>query len=138
MAFRREALLQSGPFDEELGAGARYGAGEDTDMLYRVMRAGWTVACRDDITVVHHDWRALPDDLHTHYRYGLGAGAQTAKHAADGDRTATRILLREAVRHLGWFVRQVATLRLRAAAAQPAFLAGLVVGFIRRRTRPGR
>jgi GT2 family glycosyltransferase len=133
IAFRREALDAVGPFDEELGAGARFEAGEDTDMLYRIMRAGWSVVCSDEITVVHHDWRSRADEIRLHRGYGLGAGAQTAKHVAAGDRVAGRIALRHAGRHLVTLARSVATLRVHVARLQVAYLAGLAAGFRGRR-----
>ena len=132
IAFRRAALTEAGPFDEELGVGAVYHSGEETDMLYRVMRAGWAVACSDDITVVHHEWRSPREELGLHYRYGVGAGAQTAKHVAAGDRTAGRIAVREAGRHVATLARGLVTLQPRVARLQPPFLAGLAVGFARR------
>jgi GT2 family glycosyltransferase len=133
IAFRRAALEQVGPFDEALGAGARYRAGEDSDMLYRLLRAGWSVVCSDEITVVHHDPRVGGEQVRLHRGYGLGAGAQTAKHHAAGDREALRIALRHAGRHLVTFGRAVATLRLRLALIQLAYLSGLASGYARRR-----
>jgi GT2 family glycosyltransferase len=133
IAFRREALEQVGTFDEELGAGARYRAGEDSDMLYRLLRAGWSVVCSDEITVVHHDRREGGEQLRLHRGYGVGAGAQTAKHHAAGDREAARLALRHAGRHLFTLARAAATLRLRLALIQVVYLSGLVSGYVRRR-----
>jgi len=133
LAFRREALDAAGPFDEELGAGARYRAAEDTDMLYRILRAGWSVVCSDTISVVHHDTRTGGDERKLHHGYGLGAGAQTAKHLSAGDSAALRIALREIAAHLAWFARSILTLRLRPARLQIAFAAGLLAGFRERR-----
>lgn len=138
-AFRREALEQAGPFDEELGAGGRFESAEDTDMLYRVLRAGWVVVCSDEITVVHHDLRPRGDLLRLHYGYGLGAGAQTAKHLAGGDRTALSVATRHAGRHVVTFLKAAATLRPRLAGLQVAYLAGMAAGLVRgrgRETRP--
>lgn len=137
MAFRRAALDAAGPFDEALGAGARYRSGEDTDMLYRIMREGWAVVCSDDISVVHHDWRTGAEQLRLSFSYGLGAGAQTAKHVAMADAAARTIALREARRHVGWLVRKIATSVARELALQVSFLAGLLVGFVRRRRELG-
>lgn len=134
MAFRREALDAVGAFDDELGAGARYVSAEDSDLLYRVARAGWTVVCSDTITVVHDDWRSGTEDVRLHYGYGYGAGAQTAKHVAAGDRTARSIALHEAGRHVATLVRAVLTFRLQLARLQAAFLAGLARGFAHRRS----
>jgi len=133
VAFRRAALAAAGPFDEELGAGARFHAGEDTDMLYRIMRAGWAVSCSDDVTVTHYEWRRAGQELRLHYRYGLGAGAQTARHVSEGDREAGRIAREEARKHVAVLVRAALTLRLRVARVQLPFLAGLAAGYLRRR-----
>ncbi len=132
MAFRRAALADAGTFDEELGAGARYRSAEDSDMLYRVMRSGWSIVCSDEITVVHDDWRGRREELALHFGYGLGAGAQTAGHVRAGDRIAGRLALREAGRHLVTAARAVAMLRLRVLPLQWAFLAGLATGYLRR------
>ena len=132
MAFRRSALDTVGPFDEELGAGTRIGAGEDTDMLYRLLRAGFAVDCRSDITVVHDDWRTGPEEVGLHFRYGQGVGAQTIKHLRDGDREALRIGLRTAARQLYWMCAWIARGRWSALRRHPSFVGGMVVGAARR------
>ena len=133
MAFRRAALADAGAFDEELGAGARYRSAEDSDMLYRIMRSGWSVVCSDEITVVHDDWRSRRQEVALHYGYGFGAGAQTAGHVHAGDRVAGRLALREAGRHLVTAARAVPMLRFRIVPLQGSFLAGLATGYFRRR-----
>jgi GT2 family glycosyltransferase len=130
IAFRRRALEQAGPFDEELGAGARWRAAEDTDMLYRIMRAGWAVCAADDITVVHHDSRRGLDRIRLHYGYGVGVGAQTAKHDDAGDELARRIALAEARRHMGTIVRSLVRLQPFVAGIQLPYLAGLAAGYL--------
>lgn len=134
MALRREALIAAGPFDEELGAGARFPAAEDTDMLYRVMRAGWSVACSDEVIVTHHDWRSHRELLQLHYRYGVGAGAQTAKHVTAGDREAAWMGLRLQL-HLP---RTLLLLRPRYGLRLLLFSAGMAAGFIGWRRAHGR
>ena len=101
-------------------------------MLYRVMRAGWAVACSDRLTIVHHEWRTAREERVLHYRYGLGAGAQFGKLTAEGDRTAARLALSEAKRHGVTLARAMVRLQPRVARLQPPFLAGLAVGFVRR------
>ena len=135
VAFRRDALTLVGLFDEELGAGARFRAAEDTDMLYRLLRAGFSVVCSEEITVVHHDLRRGRKEVRLHYGYGLGAGAQTAKHLAAGDRAALRLLAGHAGRHLATLGRAAATLRPNLAGLQVAYLAGVVAGLARGRRR---
>jgi GT2 family glycosyltransferase len=127
-AFRRAALEAVGPFDEQFGARARYRAAEDSDMLYRVLRAGWVVRCSDRITVVHHDWRGREDRLRGFHDYGFGAGAQTVKHARGGDRTAVSLAAKEVGRHLVTIVRSLLQLRPGVAWEQVVWLRGLVAG----------
>jgi GT2 family glycosyltransferase len=136
MALRREVLIAAGPFDEDLGAGARFPAAEDTDMLYRVMRTGWSVACSDDLIVTHHDWRSYRQMLALHHGYGVGAGAQTAKHLTAGDREALWMALRLQL-HLP---RTLLLLRPRYGLRLLLFSAGMARGFFRWRLahrRPG-
>ena len=133
MALRRNVIDAVGGFDEELGAGGSYRAAEDTDIMYRVMRAGWLVACRDDITVVHDDWRTDREEIRTHWSYGVGAGAQTAKHQESGDDQAALIAMSEARKHAYWFVRHLVRLRSGQAALQAAYLSGMVSGYSRYR-----
>jgi hypothetical protein len=127
-AFRRAALEAVGPFDEQFGASARYRAAEDSDMLYRVLKAGWAVRCSDGITVVHHDWRGPADRLRGHHDYGFGAGAQTVKHARLGDRTAALLATKEVGRHLVTIARSVLALRPSVVQEQLAWLRGLGAG----------
>lgn len=128
MALRRRALDDAGPFDESLGAGARFRSAEDTDMLYRVMRAGWAVVCSDDITVVHDERRSFREQLFVHTGYGIGAGAQTIKHISDGDRLAGRVAVSELGSHFYWFFRSLVSLKPRIAAFQICFLIGFARG----------
>jgi GT2 family glycosyltransferase len=137
IAFRRAVFDDVGAFDEELGGGAPYASGEDTDMVYRAMRAGWAVLCSDEITVVHHEWRSRSDERRLHAGYGLGAGAQVARHVAAGDRVMLRLALLEVGRHLVTAARALVTLRPHLLLLQVAFLRGLARGVMRsRRAQP--
>lgn len=135
MAVRLRAVEDVGPFDERLGAGSEFRSGEDSDMLYRIMRAGWTVLCHDGITVVHHTWRYGREELRLHRGYGMGAGAQTAKHLRRGDRTAGWLALVEAARHALTVARWTAKRRPRDVMVQLAWATGLAKGFVRGLTR---
>lgn len=75
MAIRREAWDAVGGFDESLGSGAPFRAGEDTDFAVRALVAGWHVAETPDAAVVHRGFRtwAQGDRLIAGYMYGLGA-----------------------------------------------------------------
>jgi GT2 family glycosyltransferase len=133
MSFRRQALADAGPFDEQLGAGGRFASSEDSDMFYRVLRCGWVVMCRDDIAVIHEDWRSHRTDFVLQFRYGVGSGAQTAKYVAVGDRDAGRLGLGR----LGRQVRQISASALgghpRMAAKEAGFVLGMAAGYLGRR-----
>lgn len=131
MAFRREALERAGPFDEHLGAGTPIGAAEDSDMIYRVLRAGYAARCIDGIEVVHHDWRTSKEEVALHFRYGQGVGAMTAKHALDGDRSALMIAARTVWDQVFWFGVHLVRRRWAELARHPAYVAGTVVGAVR-------
>jgi GT2 family glycosyltransferase len=134
VAVRRAALDDIGVFDVELGAGARFHAAEETDLLYRIQRAGWTILYSQGLEIVHFEERTFPEELRLHYRYGYGAGAQTAKHATEDDE-AVRFGLAEVGHHISWLGRSLVAGRVRAAAHQLPFIAGFGTGFVRRRLR---
>lgn len=98
-AFRVDALREIGGFDEQLGSGSRFRSAEDTDVLYRLLRDGWTVVSTDELRVVHHDSLSRADEWRRHHAYGIGAGAQTAKHVGKGDWAAGRAGLQELSTH---------------------------------------
>lgn len=79
MAFRREVLEELDGFDETLGAGGRFRAGEDKDAFWRAARAGWRVRAEPRLQVTHVTWRAEREALRTMYGYGVGAGALATK-----------------------------------------------------------
>jgi glycosyltransferase involved in cell wall biosynthesis len=132
MAFRRCALDDVGPFDPELGAGGRFVSSEDTDMFYRLLRGGWAVVCRDDIAVVHDDWRSHRLEFALQFRYGVGTGAQTAKHLRAGDSVGGRFGLARAGRQARQVGSSLAEGHPRVAAKEAFFLAGMTMGFMRR------
>ena len=75
MAVRRDAWRELGGFDEALGSGASFRAGEDTDFAVRSLVSGFCVAETPDAMVVHNGFRtwAQGRDLIAGYMYGLGA-----------------------------------------------------------------
>ena len=135
VAVRRAALDDVGLFDEELGAGAPFHAAEETDLLYRIQRAGWTIVYSERLEIVHFEERSLREELRLHYRYGYGAGAQTAKHQVAKDGYALRFGGAEVGHHLAWLGRSLVRGRLRAASHQLPYIAGFTTGFARRRLR---
>ena len=81
MAMRRVALEAIGGFDEILGAGTSFFAGEDHDVFYRLLRLGWAGVYDPEIVVVHSQWRRTSEVLRLRYGYGIGSGAVAIKVA---------------------------------------------------------
>ncbi len=52
-AFRRDVLVELGPWVESLGAGRPAGVGEDTEYFYRVLNAGLTIVYEPSAVVLH-------------------------------------------------------------------------------------
>lgn len=80
-----EAVRRVGGFDERIGVGRWYGAGEETDLVLALLEQGRTIAHAPDVIVHHHvDANSQPEPLsdlirRTRYR-ARGAGALYAKH----------------------------------------------------------
>ncbi len=79
LIFSRGALQSVGGFDEELGAGTKLGAGEETDIVFRAMRKGIEIRSLKDFTVYHPEAEASID-LGKRRSYGMGLGAVYRKH----------------------------------------------------------
>ena len=85
LSVRRRALDAVGGFDDELGAGGRFPAAEDSDLAWRLVRTGWAAVFDPASVVTHRKWRGRGPALRVMYRYGVGAGAAAAKAARMGD-----------------------------------------------------
>jgi GT2 family glycosyltransferase len=128
-AGRVDVLRRCGGWDERLGAGSPGRAGEDADLIYRLLRAGYTIryeAC----AVVRHDWQTAARRRATRSTYGFGIGAMSALWLRRGEAYALRMLasfLWMHVRGLLGGVRHGDPLRVgehvRAIAALPPGLA---------------
>jgi glycosyltransferase involved in cell wall biosynthesis len=129
-AFRVDALRSIGGFDEQLGSGARFRSAEDTDVLYRLLRQGWSIVSTDELRVVHHDSFSRSEERHRHHAYGIGAGAQTAKHVGEGDWAAGRAGLQEVAAHAVTAARAILKGRFHVLSLQIAFVTGLFRGFL--------
>jgi glycosyltransferase involved in cell wall biosynthesis len=92
MAMRRVALEAIGGFDEILGAGSSFFAGEDHDVFYRLLRLGWVGVYDPDVVVVHSQWRRTSEVLRLRYGYGIGSGAVAIKVARLDGRLGWQLL----------------------------------------------
>lgn len=71
LVVRRSALL---PFDEQL----RYG--EDVDLVWRMLAAGWAVRYDPRVVVPHAEPARLVERLRRRYRYGTSAAPLSRRH----------------------------------------------------------
>ena len=71
---RRTALSDVGGFDE----GLKYG--EDVDLVWRLVEAGWTVRYQPSAVVRHRSRESLKAWLRQRYGYGTGHGALARRH----------------------------------------------------------
>ncbi len=99
MAFRRDALLKHGLFDEALDIGTPAQAGGDIDIFYRILKGEGSILYEPAMLVWHHH-RDEPSALSTlRYRYSAGAAAAFTKWTIQGDVAALRL-------GLTWFAKQ--------------------------------
>jgi GT2 family glycosyltransferase len=100
LAIRRKTFLDLRGFDEGIGPGTPFQAAEDTDLVYRAMRAGAEMAYIPDAVVYHAQWRSPSDAARVEGGYGIGLGAFIAGHARRGDFYAVSLAPR-LIWHLG-------------------------------------
>ena len=86
MAFGRTVIEAVGPFDMRFGAGGRLVSAEDTDLVYRALKAGIKVSYDPSLVVFHDHGRSVPDQVDKLMRgYKLGMGGLAMKHLLGGD-----------------------------------------------------
>lgn len=79
MAVRRSVWDAIGGFDELLGAGAPYQAGEDTDFAMRALLRGYSVSESPAVGVTHYGFRRWEEGPRLIAAYMFGLGAVNAK-----------------------------------------------------------
>ncbi len=95
LAMTADVPRRVGPFDERFGAGARFGAAEDTDFLLRAQAAGITLHYDPRFVVDHHHGRRhLAEERALLAGYSIGDGALYAKFLFR-DRRIVSFLLRD-------------------------------------------
>lgn len=75
---RRSALLRTGGFDERLGPGTWWEAGEDLELLDRVLLVAGAGRYADDAVATHEQWRDPAQLRRLQLGYGKGMGARFA------------------------------------------------------------
>lgn len=94
MAVRRSVWQSLGGFDEMLGAGARFQAGEDGDLALRALLAGHRIHETPAVWLTHYglrSWEQLPALIDGYWR---GTGAMLAKPLKSGHWQMLPLLLR--------------------------------------------
>ena len=81
---RRQALLDLGGFDENLGPGSLFRSAEDHDLAIRALLAGWQVVETSETEVVHHGFRTYSEFRELTKRDWYGMGAAEGKHLKCG------------------------------------------------------
>jgi glycosyltransferase involved in cell wall biosynthesis len=131
MGVRRDALARIGLFDSMLGAGAPLRSGAEPDLLFRALRAGFTVVNAQEVVVDHLGIRPFgPEASRLMRGYGLGTGAALFKHVRLGDPAGLGVYLR----FLGQNVVRVSSNILRAqwptgAGYLCSFVSGAVASY---------
>lgn len=83
-AFRQEWIERIGGYDERLGTGSPGAAGEDADVIYRLLRAGGWIHYEPQ-AVVYHERRPRAGRRATRGSYGFGIGACCGIWLRSGD-----------------------------------------------------
>ena len=77
-------LTRVGGYDERLGTGSPGQAGEDTDLIYRLLRAGGRIRY-EPAALVYHERHPAARRLATRKSYGFGVGAMCGLWLRRGD-----------------------------------------------------
>lgn len=103
-AVKREWFQHIGNYDERLGVGSPGKAAEDTDIIYRLLRAGAYVVYEPN-SIIFHERQSKARRLETRWSYGYGIGAFCGIWIRRGDLYCFRVL-----RHwLQWQSRMLAS-----------------------------
>ncbi len=129
-AANRELLDRLGPlpFDERLGPGSPFRGGEDEDLGYRALLAGFPVVYEPTITVTHYPEMMRP--LVTAFSRSFGGGAFFAKHVLNGDWALLPNFGRVLFVQLAKSFRSCLRLRADEGAMRLFAFAGLLAGFL--------
>jgi len=92
LAVRRSVLEKVGGFDELLGAGGRFRAAEDLDLMDRILAAGLVGRYEPTALAWHEQWRSKPELVRLDWAYGTGMGVRITKLARSDRRRARREL----------------------------------------------
>ncbi|WP_281280891.1 glycosyltransferase family 2 protein [Robertmurraya kyonggiensis] len=124
---RKEVINKVGTFDEMLGVGSgtKFGSGEETDFLLRVIDNGYKVVYFPSIIVHHPNLTHLSLTYKRGYLYGCGLGILLNRH-----NYPMTYKIRTLVRPLGGILLSLLTLKWRHAPFYFGTLKGRVFGML--------
>jgi len=130
LAVRRFVLDKVGHFDGLMGVGSPLRSGGETELIIRVLRAGFKVVNAKEIDVLHLGVRppGKPSgDLYRQYAYGTAAGLM--KHIRLRDPVVAGLFVRTLGGYLRWNLSILRGVRPSGVSQTLAFLTGAVTSF---------
>lgn len=103
-AARTELLRDLGGWDERLGVGTSGMAGEDVEIVDRLLAAGAAIVYKGD-AVIHHAWQTRQRRRATRWSYGYGIGAMSGLRLGQRDSFGWRMLASYSKMHLKELIR---------------------------------
>lgn len=128
-AARREWIERAGGYDDRLGAGTAGGAGEDMDLLYRLLRLGARIRY-EPAALVYHERQPKERRLASRSSYGRGLGACCGLWLRGGDLGALRVLARWVSMRAGLAARALKKRRWEALREERLVLGGTACGLV--------
>jgi glycosyltransferase involved in cell wall biosynthesis len=124
MAISAAALEEINGWDECIGPGAKFGSGDDHNVAFLLLRAGYHLQFSPRPRVIHHGLRRRTEMERDECRIGCGFGASFAKYFRCGT------IYRGALRTLRFHLLRYGFYRLqRRASVSGAFIRGWFLGF---------
>ena len=128
-AARTARLRALGAYDVRLGVGSAGRAGEDMDMIHRLLRDGARIRFEPD-AIVYHERQPLAQRAKSRLTYGHGIGACCGLWAREGDPYAAVALARWVGMRLGTLARALRGGDRRRAREEVDVLRGTASGLV--------
>ncbi len=105
-AARIDILRAIGGWDERLGVGTRGMAGEDIEIVDRMLAAGHAILYNGE-AVIHHAWQTRERRRETRWTYGYGIGAMSGLRLGKRDPYGWKMLASYSRMHLRGLLREL-------------------------------
>jgi GT2 family glycosyltransferase len=114
MAMYRSAFDEVGGFDIRLGPGTSFAGGEDNDLGFRLLEAGYRIVYVPEAVLYHRAWRTEQDYVSLRWNYGRAQGAFYGKYLNLQDRYMLRRLGQDVVHYAHMSLCRMRSQRRRA------------------------